>query len=144
MKTCVYTRNLILFASMALVTSLSAFAGKSTQAYYLEGKSFTGKIRAQGFIGFIKVTGQLSFKNKRLIWQVKNEIDTGPYKIETTNNGLIFSARVQMANGEHVDWQGHYDGKSLAQVKAIWTRIEGDFIHDLFLPKIVTMVFTPK
>jgi hypothetical protein len=110
----------------------------------LEGKTFKGKVKAKGLLGLFKVSGTLSFQDNLLTWQVDDEVDTGVYKIIPKNGLIHFSAHVKMTSGESVDWQGYFNGTSLIQVSAIWTRVEGDFIHDLFLPPVVTMIFLPE
>jgi hypothetical protein len=48
-----------------------------------------------------------------------------------------------LKNGEHVEWIGVFDGEFVTDAQAVWTRKEGDFVHDLLLPKEVTLAFTP-
>lgn len=147
MKIHSHIKYAIIIALTLLLWLYSTALANSSQveeSLSLEGRVFKGKIRAQGFLGLFKVAGTLSFQDNFLTWRVDDEIDTGLYKI-TPKNGLIhFSAHVKMANGESVDWQGYFNGTSLMQVRAIWTRIEGDFIHDLILPPVVTMIFLPE
>ena len=55
---------------------------------------------------------------------------------------LGFTSHGPGEGGTYVDWSGTYNGESVSNVKAIWTRTEeDDFIHDLFLPDVVTLVF---
>ncbi len=116
-----------------------------TNALKLEGKSFQGRIRATGIIGLFSVKGTLSFKDGLLVWSVKGSGDSAPYETEEADGVLRFTSHVPEEGGSYIDWSGTYDGESVSNVKAIWTRAEEeDFIHDLFLPDVVTMLFTPK
>ncbi len=110
----------------------------------LEGKSFPGSIRAKGLIGLVSVKGTLSFNEGSLVWTVDSTNDTAPYKLEEFDGSVKFTSRMPTQDGEYVDWSGVYDGKTLSDVTALWTRGKGDFIHDLLLPDVVTLVFTPE
>lgn len=108
----------------------------------LDGKSFQGRIRGEGMLGLFSVRGTLSFKDGLLIWEAKDSEVSAPYEEEDMDGILKFTSRVPGEGGTYVDWSGTYDGESVSGVKAIWTRIEEeDFIHDLFLPDVVTLVF---
>lgn len=108
----------------------------------LDGKSFEGRIRATGPIGLFRVKGRLSFAHGMLTWSAKGADASAPYSAREGEGVVTFAARVPADAGTHVDWSGAYDGKSLSNVKAVWTRTgEKDFIHDLFLPDVVTLVF---
>ncbi len=110
----------------------------------LDGKSFDGSIRAKGVIGIVSVKGTLAFENGQLIWMVNGSKDIAPYQVDHVEGELVFSAQAPAENGEFVNWSGTFDGETIHNVTAKWTRVEGDIIHDLFLPDVVTMVFTPK
>lgn len=111
----------------------------------LEGKSFQGRVRADGIFGLFSVKGTLSFKDGLLIWSAKGSDESAPYETESLDGLLKFTSRVPGESGTYVDWSGTYDGHSVNDVRAIWTRAgEDDFIHDLFLPDVVSLVFKQK
>lgn len=110
----------------------------------LEGESFDGRIRARGILGLFRVRGTLSFDDGLLVWSARGSNESAPYEVERHGGLLRFSATVDVEGGSHVDWSGTYDGKTLLEVRAVWTRVdEDDFVHDLFLPDVVTLIFTP-
>ncbi|TPH13581.1 hypothetical protein [Litorilituus lipolyticus] len=111
----------------------------------LEGKSFKGTIKAKGLIGFWGVEGVLSFADGKLIWSAKGSQESAPYLLVHENDMLKFSARLKADGGTFVQWIGFYNGKNVVDVQAKWSRVnEDDFIHDLFLPDIIELEFTPK
>lgn len=111
----------------------------------LEGESFQGRIRATGLIGLFSVKGVLSFKNGMLTWSTKDSKNSATYITDEVDGVLVFTSHVPGEDGIYVKWRGIYDGKSVSDVKATWTRTEeDDFIHDLFLPDVVTLVFKQK
>jgi hypothetical protein len=128
--------------STALATSSKSNLPQVSHA--LDGLSFDGSVRARGIIGLFSVNGNLSFADGQLIWTVKDSKDTGPYHTTEVEGGLNFNAKLSIENNEQVEWSGFYDGKTLHNVYAVWTRNKGDFVHDLFLPKQVTLDFTLK
>ena len=80
-----------------------------------------------------------------LIWSAKGSEDSAPYEVEEKDGFLRFSSQVPADGGTHVDWSGTYDGESVRNVQAVWTRTEeDDFVHDIFLPDVVTLVFKPE
>ncbi len=108
----------------------------------LEGRSFKGHIRAKGIVGLFKVKGTLSFKDGLLIWTVDNSQDSAPYQVVQNGDFLTFSSLVCSDNNTYVDWSGTFDGKSISNVIAVWNRAkEEDFVHDIFLPDVVTFIF---
>ena len=108
----------------------------------IEGKSFHGHIRAKGILGMVSVKGTLSFENGRLVWTARDQRDSAPYTVEELNGTVKFTAHVPLTGDTYVDWNGTYDGVSVSQVHVIWNRSEEqDFIHDLFLPDVVKLVF---
>ncbi|MDP2559774.1 hypothetical protein [Psychrobium sp. 1_MG-2023] len=128
---------------LACLISFSATAINMEQANTLEGKSFPGSIKAQGLIGFSGVKGTLSFNNGLLTWTALHGRDSGVYQIKKHQQAHQFKASVIIENDEHIQWTGRYDGQSLYDVKAVWSRNTGDFIHDRLLPDVVTLIFTP-
>jgi len=118
---------------------------QSQKLLTLEGKSFKGEIKAKGLIGLLGVEGILSFADGMLIWSAKGSKESAPYLLVHENNMLKFSARLKADGDTFVDWNGFYNGDELVDVQAKWNRVnEDDFIHDLFLPDIVELEFTPK
>lgn len=138
---------------LALCILLPAFAGEARAAekravkpdrLMLDGRSFPGRIRAEGSVGLVSVQGTLSFKEGRLIWAAKDSKDSAPYQKKITDGQVRFTARVEQPSGATVDWSGAFDGDSVSNVKAVWTRAkDDDFFHDLFLPAVVTLIFKP-
>ena len=93
-------------------------------------------------MGLFSVKGTLSFKDGLMIWSARGSHDTAPYEIETTDGVLRFTSHVPLGGGNYVDWSGTFDGESVSNVKAVWSRAEEeDFIHDLFLGDVVTLIF---
>lgn len=129
-----------LFAALALTFSSPALAQAPAS---LDGLSAEGGIRARGLIGLVSVRGELSFSEGQLHWRVGEDVDSSPYSATETDGVIAFTSAHRMENGEHVLWTGVYDGDAFSDVTALWTRVEGDFVHDLVLPGEVVMVFTP-
>ena len=109
----------------------------------LDGLVVHGRVRARGLIGLVSVPGELSFQGGMLVWATGDSEDVGPYAVSATDCLLAFTAEHVIENGEHVRWSGVSDGRTVSDVTAIWTRVEGDFVHDLLLPEQVTLDFTP-
>lgn len=137
----------ILLVWMAVVASC---AGRSEApaspgpALPLDGSAFQGVIRASGIYGLIGVEGTLSFSDGHLSWTVgegKQEYQPAPYTLEERDGQLIFRARLPGETGDWVDWEGLYDGRMVRDVRAVWTRVPGDFVHDLLLPGQLTLRF---
>ncbi|ABI65772.1 hypothetical protein Mmar10_1480 [Maricaulis maris MCS10] len=103
----------------------------------------TGTVRARGIFGFASVRGVLSLGDGMLSWVVNDSRECGAYVLTSEEGQVRFSARYLIDNQEQVDWTGVIDGESVSDVRIVWTRVEGDFIHDLFLPEQVTLEFTP-
>jgi len=140
----VLTRCLILLSSLLVFYSPFTTANKSHEALSLEGKSFDGSIRANGFLGLISVSGNLSFEDGLLIWRAKNSEDKGVYRVYDNQWTIRFSASLIIDRNERVEWSGTYDGNSVYDVEAVWNREKGDFLHDLLLPEVVTLEFTAR
>lgn len=102
-----------------------------------------GRIRARGIVGIVSVRGVLSFRDGMLIWTVGESEDSGPYVLSGADCRFRFTAEHITKDNEHVRWSGISDGRSVTDVTAVWTRVEGDFVHDLLLPERVTLDFTP-
>ncbi len=112
----------------------------------LDGKSFVGKLKAKNTWLRIGVKGSIHFEAGQFYWTTgkkDQDIQTAPYQLHQSGSHVIFTARVpeSLDSQDFVDWQGQYDGHTLSNVQAIWTRVEKDFIHDLMLPELVTFQF---
>ncbi len=118
-------------------------AQDSSSEFKLEGQSFDGKIRAKGILGLFAVQGTLSFNDGNLIWSARDDDDELPYKEEMVNGVLKFMAETEIENEDNVKWTGFYRNGQIYDVTAEWTRIPGDFVHDLLLPDVVILKFTP-
>lgn len=110
----------------------------------LDGLSIEGRVRARGLIGVFSVPGTLSFQDGDLIWSVRGEDDRGAYRAWPVEDGIRFEARHVIENDETALWTGLYDGERVRDVSIVWTRVEGDFLHDLLLPGEVTLEFRPS
>jgi hypothetical protein len=109
----------------------------------LDGLSVDGHVRARGLAGLFSAPGTLSFRDGLLVWTARGTRDAGAYRVRPVPGGLAFRAEHALANGERAVWAGRHDGTRLHNVSAVWYRVEGDWIHDLFLPDAVTLDFTP-
>lgn len=109
----------------------------------LDGRSISGRIRARGPAGLISVPGTLSFRDGNLVWSARGSEDSGPYQWRETGDAIEFRAEHVIENGEQAIWSGRFDGTRFHDVTAVWIRVEGDWVHDLFLPDRVVMEFTP-
>lgn len=133
-----------LIAYGVIFFGLFVFNGQTAEPVeQLENQRFSGSIRAKGVFGLVAVKGELSFDNGSLCWTVEQSSDCAPYRTEVENGPQKFYASYRIENDERVEWSGTFNGNSISQVTALWTRTSGDFIHDLFLPKKVMMKFTP-
>ncbi len=115
----------------------------STQRESLDGLVVPGRIRAQGIAGVMSVPGELSFRDGLLVWAARGSEDVGSYVLSGSTCPLEFTAEHYLENNEQVRWSGLSDGRTVSNVTAVWTRNEGDWVHDLFLPHEVTLEFTP-
>lgn len=102
-----------------------------------------GRIRARGVYGLFSVAGVLSFQGGRLHWTVDGETESGRYDLSQTADGAWFTADYLTRDGEGVRWSGYVRDCRLRDVTAIWTRKRGDLVHDLLLPRRLTLDFTP-
>jgi len=117
---------------------------RETSGTLLDGISINGQVRAQGLIGLFSVPGILMFSDGQLIWIVEGDADAGAYVSWRNEGEIVFRAEHKIDNGESVVWTGRYDGEEFQGVTAVWSRIEGDFVHDLLLPDRVALDFTPE
>ncbi len=110
----------------------------------LDGKKFSGEVRAKGIYGLVGVTGELEFYNGQLIWKTKDSLESGDYHVIEQDGIWHFSSRYTIENDEGVYWSGTFDGNTLDEVEIIWSRQPGDWVHDLLLPKQLKLSFTVK
>ncbi len=118
-------------------------SASAEEAGALDGLAFEGRVRARGLIGLFSVRGRLAFDAGALSWTVGASTDTGPYSVREIDGVLEFTAEHVLENDERALWTGRYDGSTVREVTIVWTREDGDFIHDLFLPSRVTLDFRP-
>ncbi len=109
----------------------------------LDGLVVPGKIRARGITGVFSVRGTLSFREGMLVWTVEGDEDVGAYSLIKRDGYVKFAAEHFIENNERVVWSGNSNGETVTDVTAVWTRVKGDFVHDVFLPAQVTLEFTP-
>ncbi|WP_421791480.1 hypothetical protein [Hyphobacterium sp.] len=126
-------------------TNFSAHPARNdpNAAIVLDGVEVNGRIRANGLIGIVSVPGTISFHEREFIWTARDTIDRGMYTAWPVGDTIHFQANYLIENGEQIRWTGVYQEGQLSGVSAVWTRIEGDVIHDLLLPSQVTLTFTP-
>ena len=128
------------------MSSPPAHAGEDPPATSLDGRSFKGKLWATGLFRWIRAKDTIVFKEGTFAWT--SGIDAGykpaPYETTEENGSVIFTVRSVREEGDYVDWSGVYDGESLSNVTAVWTRVEKDFVHDLLLPSKMTFIFKQR
>ena len=109
----------------------------------LDGLAAPGTIRARGIAGLFSVRGALSFRNGMLVWSEGESEDVGQYSASAAGCLREFSAEHVIERNERVRWSGASDGRTVTGVTAVWTRVKGNLMHDLFLPEQVILDFTP-
>lgn len=134
----------MLFLVTSCAVSKTPVIAESNPDLTLDNKSFPGCVRASGIVGLFCVDGVLSFKGGQLYWSVEDSVDKADYLLKPGEGFINFSASYTIENNETVDWSGKYNGTRVYDVQAVWTRQPGDWIHDLFLPDVVTMKFKPE
>lgn len=112
----------------------------------LDGQKFAGHLSGTGWLGWIGRGVTLLFVEGKFAWSAGINAGYKPvaYTTRRTSTGLVFTARAPRRSGDYVDWTGRYDGEALHDVTAVWSRLEQDLVHDLFLPATVEFVFKPK
>jgi hypothetical protein len=132
---------------LALAAAWQVRAREPVAGLELDGQAFEGRIRATGLLGLFSRRGTLAFQDGVASWRVRGgdeqAFPPAPYTTTRVGDTLEFRAIMPGRAGDHVDWSGRYDGHQLQDVRAVWTRVSGDAIHDLFLPDLVTLRFTP-
>ncbi|MHA6288119.1 hypothetical protein [Maricaulis sp. CAU 1757] len=123
--------------------SMPQEAAEQAPVTSLDGLVVPGRIRAQGVAGLLSVAGTLSFREGHLVWTARGETESGPYLLSESGGTVAFASDYRIANNERVQWAGTSDGRSVADVRVVWTRTPGDWVHDLLLPEQVTLTFTP-
>ncbi|MFY0637556.1 hypothetical protein [Maricaulis maris] len=113
------------------------------QADLLDASSYPGTVRARGLFGLVRVRGTLSFVGGDLVWSTQGETESGAYRIFVERDECIFIAEYTLDSGGQVRWTGVFDGQRVHTVRIIWTRVTGDAVHDLLLPNVVALEFTP-
>ena len=142
-----FRTTIAIIALLVPLSSYSAHADGNSPANALDGKSFVGKIRGTGLFSLIAIKSTLEFKQGTFTWTRGEDFKPAPYKTAAEDGKIIFTAHAVGKEGvyadDYVDWRGIYDGESLRDVRAVWTRKEGsgDWLHDLLLPEVVTFVF---
>lgn len=109
----------------------------------LDASSFPGTVRARGLIGLVRVSGTLSFVGGDLVWSSQGDTESGPYRTFVEGDECVFMAEYTLESGGQVRWTGVFDGQRVHDVRITWTRVTGDAVHDLFLPNVVALDFTP-
>ena len=130
-----------------LVSSMPIYADDDSLDLSLDGKSFEGKLKVEkGFFRWITVKETITFKDGNFFWASgeRGGYQPTPYKAKEIVGSVVFTVRSSREEGDYIDWIGTYDGESLKNVTAVWTRIEKDFVHDLLLPQKVTFTFKQK
>ncbi|MBT8085895.1 MAG: hypothetical protein HKP32_03655 [Woeseia sp.] len=141
--------NIAAIALLASPASFSSGVGDAPATYSLDGKTFYGKIRARGLLGLFAKKSVLRFEGQLFSWSSGEDFRPAAYETREENGKIIFTAHAVGNEGayanDYVDWRGEYDGESLSNVTAVWTRAQGggDWLHDLLLPQTVTFSFKP-
>ncbi len=127
-----------------VLASVSALAQPDDRELRLDGLSVPGEIRAHGVYGAVGVEGVLSFANGSLCWSVDDERDCAPVEVLRGDGYLRFASEHLGERDERVQWSGRYDGQRFSDVTVLWTRVEGDAVHDLLLPERLVLGFEPS
>lgn len=130
----------VLMVTMVLLLPSTAVEATANP---LAGQSFAGEVRAKGIYGLVGVNGNLTFESGKLVWATKDSSESGDYEINYKDGLWHFSSYYTIENEEGVQWRGKFDGEKLMDVEIIWSRQPGDWVHDLLLPKQLTLTFTP-
>ena len=134
-KNTVQSLNRIATIILLSIVSLAAVnAGTNFDEYHLDGKSFEGKIYwDKPLIRWLRFTDTIEFKDGTVSSKLslKSGYKPSQYHIEKSNGTLIFSARAVRGEMDYYDWSGIFDGKSLRDVKMIWTN-DGAVRHFVF------------
>jgi hypothetical protein len=140
--------TLAIVALLAPLSAYSAHAGGDPPAHSLDGKSFDGKIRGTGRLGLMRSKTIIEFKEGTFAWTTGEDFEPAPYETTEENGKIIFTARAAGKEGgayvdDYADWSGVYNGESLSDVTAVWTRKEGggNWLYDFLLPEVVTFIF---
>lgn len=134
-----------LIASLCVAgLSASVVAQPAEDGLHLDGLAIPGEIRAHGVYGAFGVDGVLSFDDGSLCWTVEGERDCAPVELIAGDGYLLFSSEHRGERDERIDWSGRYDGRTLSDVTVLWTRVEGDAVHDLLLPERLVLAFEPS
>ncbi|MBT3839580.1 MAG: formylglycine-generating enzyme family protein [Candidatus Marinimicrobia bacterium] len=142
-------RAISIITCIFLVGVIKVWANESPKndslSMTLDGKSFKGQIKANGFLGFFKSREKLIFNDGSLITTSSKPHIRLPYQTFQENGKTKFTARGPTDyDGGTIEWTGTYNGESLENVKGDWIRGEkGHFLHDLLLTDVVTWFFTP-
>ncbi len=113
----------------------------------LDDLAFRGDIRATGLLGLFGRTGVLAFQDGLATWTVgegAQDLLPACYRVSKAQDGSRFRITMKGRDGGTVEWRGLYDGSTVRDVEAVWTRRKGDFVHDLLLPDAVLLRFTAE
>ncbi len=131
-------------ALVLVLASASALAQADDRELQLDGLSVPGEIRAHGVYGAVGVDGVLSFDKGSLCCAVEDERDCAPVELIHGDGYLRFASEHRGERDERVQWSGRYDGHRFSDVTVLWTRVEGDAVHDLLLPERLVLGFEPS
>ena len=115
----------------------------------LDGRSFDGLLKAKGLLELMRGRTSLDFEQGTLAWSAGEDFAPAPYETRRQDGLLVFTARASgrpdgQYPDDHVDWSGVYDGESVRDVEAVWTRGKGrSRLLDVLLPGVVCFVFLP-
>jgi formylglycine-generating enzyme required for sulfatase activity len=144
-KQLLQLKKTIAALTLLLGCSVQIQAGDKDAVLSLEGKSFHGLIKAEGWLGLFEGTTTLTFEFGILTTENDSSKESGPYHVKVDDGRVIFTSRMHTDydNGT-IEWKGNYDGESLYNVQADWIRGNGGtFLHGLLLPDVVKWEFTP-
>ncbi len=115
----------------------------------LDGRSFSGTLKATNTWLRIGVKGQIHFADGLFYWTADgddSEVEKLPFQGQFQDGRLFFTATGPAEPGcrDQITWHGSFDGTSVFEVRAVWQRIEKDFVHDLMLTDEVHFTFMPS
>ncbi|MBY6203805.1 hypothetical protein [Halomonas denitrificans] len=143
-RPCLRRRTIAGLVLLLVSTAPAATAQPGDSSLELDGLAVPGEIRAHGVYGAFGVDGVLSFAGGELCWTIDDEQDCAPVEVIRGDGYLRFASEHRGERDERVEWSGRYDGHALSDVTVLWTRVEGDAVHDLLLPERLVLGFEPS
>ncbi|NNF66820.1 MAG: hypothetical protein HKM98_04865 [Gammaproteobacteria bacterium] len=92
----------------------------------------------------------LEFSHGIFTWVNGEDFEPAKYEATISDNKVYFSVHAVGRQGgdfsaDYVDWSGSFDGKTLNDVTAVWTRNgRGNWLYNFLLPDVVRFKFKQK